>query len=148
VKLYPQLDYVSKFEREEYADCGWQLDDWCAPKTRERLTFTWLHAESTSDVVEGTYGHRTERLIYGVFTTPENSIYGSAICAFRLQDVMDSFDGAFKVTATNDTLRPPTLVGHISFTHSLSIVFFLHFPHYSPLNKQTKRDTGTKFDEC
>lgn len=52
-----------------------------------------------SDVVEGTYGRRTERLVYGVFTTPENSIYGSAICAFRLQDVMDSFDGAFKVRA-------------------------------------------------
>ena len=59
--------------------------------------FEMLLSESTSDVVEGTYGHRTERLIYGVFTTPENSIYGSAICAFRLQDVMDSFDGAFKV---------------------------------------------------
>ena len=56
--------------------------------------------ESTSDVVEGTYGHRTERLIYGVFTTPENSIYGSAICAFRIQDVMDSFDAAFKVIST------------------------------------------------
>lgn len=58
--------------------------------------FYFDEIQSTSDVVEGTYGHRTERLIYGVFTTPENSIYGSAICAFRLQDVMDSFDGAFK----------------------------------------------------
>ncbi|XP_059352587.1 semaphorin-1A-like isoform X3 [Daphnia carinata] len=58
--------------------------------------FYFDEIQSTSDVVEGTYGRRTERLIYGVFTTPENSIYGSAICAFRLQDVMDSFDGAFK----------------------------------------------------
>lgn len=53
--------------------------------------------ESTSDIVEGTYGHRNERLIYGVFTTPENSIYGSAVCAFRMQDVLDSFDGPFRV---------------------------------------------------
>ncbi|XP_059352584.1 semaphorin-1A-like isoform X3 [Daphnia carinata] len=58
--------------------------------------FYFDEIQSTSDVVEGTYGRRTERLIYGVFTTPENSIYGSAICAYRLQDVMDSFDGAFK----------------------------------------------------
>jgi len=58
--------------------------------------FYFDEIQSTSDVVEGTYGHRTERLIYGVFTTPENSISGSAICAFRIQDVMDSFDAAFK----------------------------------------------------
>ena len=47
--------------------------------------------------MEGTYGHRSERLIYGVFTTPEHSIYGSAVCAFRMQDVLDSFDGPFRV---------------------------------------------------
>jgi len=52
--------------------------------------------ESTSDIVEGTYGRASERLIYGVFTTAPNSIFGSAICAFRMQDVLDSFDGAFK----------------------------------------------------
>jgi hypothetical protein len=100
-------------------------------------------------VVEGTYGHRTERLIYGVFTTPENSIYGSAICAFRLQDVMDSFDGAFKVTAENDTLRPPTPWPHL--IHSFIVYcFFLHFPIIptEQTNKQTKHDIGTNFDEC
>lgn len=53
--------------------------------------------ESTSEIVEGTYGHRSERLIYGVFTTPENSIFGSAICAFRMQDILDSFNGPFRV---------------------------------------------------
>lgn len=137
--------------REECADCGWQLDDWCA-LWRLKLSLGYTHAESTSDVVEGTYGHRTERLIYGVFTTLENSIYGSAICTFRLQDVMDSFDGAFKVTAENDTLRPPTLVGHISFTHSLSIVFFFFlfsflFSNFPP-TEQTNKQTGTKFNEC
>jgi semaphorin 6 len=57
---------------------------------------TFAPTESTSDIVEGTYGHRSERLIYGVFTTAPNSIFGSAICAFRLQDVLDSFDGPFK----------------------------------------------------
>ena len=36
-------------------------------------------------------------LIYTVFTTPENSIAGSAICAFRLSDLTKAFeDGPFK----------------------------------------------------
>jgi len=62
--------------------------------------FYFDEIQSTSEVVEGTYGHRTERLIYGVFTTPENSIFGSAICAFRIQDMMDAFNGPFKEQAS------------------------------------------------
>lgn len=40
----------------------------------------------------------TERqsIIYAVFTTPENSIPGSAICAFYIDDIMDAFEGRFK----------------------------------------------------
>ena len=51
-------------------------------------------------MIDGTYGHRAEQLIYGVFTTPQNSIFGSAVCAFRLRDIGDSFDGAFKEQAS------------------------------------------------
>lgn len=43
------------------------------------------HSESSSDLVEGTYGNTNSRLIYGVFSTPNNAIAGSAICAFSLQ---------------------------------------------------------------
>lgn len=41
--------------------------------------------ESSSDLVEGAYGNTNSRLIYGVFSTPNNAIAGSAICAFSLQ---------------------------------------------------------------
>ena len=35
-------------------------------------------------------------LVFGIFNTPENSITGSAVCSFRMKDIEDSFDGAFK----------------------------------------------------
>lgn len=57
-------------------------------------------SESTSDVVEGKYGSANTRLIYGVFTTPTNSIGGSAICAFSMDAIMKTFDGPFKEQAT------------------------------------------------
>ncbi len=65
-----------------------------------QFPFYFNEIQSVSDVVEGTYGRRTERLVYGLFSTPENSIHGSAICAFRLQDVAHSFDAAFKAQAS------------------------------------------------
>jgi semaphorin 6 len=34
-----------------------------------------------------------------VFTTPPNSISGSAVCAFALQDITDTFEGNFKEQA-------------------------------------------------
>jgi len=34
--------------------------------------------------------------IYGIFNTPENSITGSAICSFKMSDILDSFEGPFK----------------------------------------------------
>ena len=35
-------------------------------------------------------------VLYATFTTPENSIGGSAVCAFRLRDIADAFNGKFK----------------------------------------------------
>ena len=35
-------------------------------------------------------------LIYATFSTPVNSIGGSAVCAFRLRDITDVFNGHFK----------------------------------------------------
>ena len=34
--------------------------------------------------------------IFGIFNTPENSITGSAICSFKMSDILNSFDGPFK----------------------------------------------------
>lgn len=46
-------------------------------------------------------------LLYAVFTTPTNSIGGSAVCAYRMSDVLAAFDGPFKAqTDTNANWLP------------------------------------------
>ena len=67
--------------------------------------------ESTSDIVSGRYGGQTSRLVYATFTTPANSIGGSAVCAFRLRDLLDTFEGAFKEqeTANSNWLPVPKI---------------------------------------
>jgi semaphorin 6 len=49
--------------------------------------------------------------VYAVFTTPRNSIGGNAICAFRIRDLMDTFEGAFKEqeTANSNWLPVPKI---------------------------------------
>jgi semaphorin 6 len=59
--------------------------------------------ESASDIVEGNYGGQNSRLIYAAFTTPVNSLSGNAICAFRLRDLLDTFEGAFKEQETSNS---------------------------------------------
>jgi len=39
---------------------------------------------------------KNEDVVFGVFNTPENSITGSAVCSFKMSDIRDSFNGAFK----------------------------------------------------
>ncbi|KAL1448992.1 hypothetical protein WDU94_000238 [Cyamophila willieti] len=51
---------------------------------------------ATSEVVQGEYGGSYDDIIYGVFNTPVNSIGGSAICAFSMRQLMETFDGPFK----------------------------------------------------
>ncbi|KAI4477462.1 hypothetical protein M0802_014710, partial [Mischocyttarus mexicanus] len=65
---------------------------------------------STSEVTEGLYAGNRTRLVYGVFTTPVNSIGGSAICAFSMNSVLEVFQGAFKEqeTINSNWLRVPT----------------------------------------
>lgn len=59
-----------------------------------------LLTESTSDIIEGMYGDHMEKLIYGVFTTPVNSIGGSAVCAFSVKSLLETFEGPFKEQET------------------------------------------------
>ncbi|XP_034934112.1 semaphorin-1A-like isoform X2 [Chelonus insularis] len=62
--------------------------------------FYFNEIQSMSDVIEGVYDGRHNQLIYGVFTTPVNSIGGSAVCAFSMKSVLDVFQGAFKEQET------------------------------------------------
>ncbi|KAI8419980.1 hypothetical protein MSG28_008583 [Choristoneura fumiferana] len=58
--------------------------------------FYFNEIQSTTELIEGVYGGLNAQLIYGTFTTPPNSISGSAVCAFSMQDIADTFEGAFK----------------------------------------------------
>lgn len=59
--------------------------------------FYFDEIQSTSDVVKGRYSSNISTdIIYGTLTTPTNAIGGSAICAYRMQDILAAFEGAFK----------------------------------------------------
>ena len=51
---------------------------------------------SNNSNFQGTYGDELDTIVYGVFTTPPNSIGGSAVCSYRLRDISDAFAGQFK----------------------------------------------------
>ncbi|XP_066900705.1 semaphorin-1A [Halyomorpha halys] len=75
--------------------------------------FYFNEIQSTSDIVEGIYDSNPTKVIYGAFTTPANSIGGSAICAFSIDDIMRTFDGPFKEQSnmnSNWLPVPPTKV--------------------------------------
>ncbi|XP_045483427.1 semaphorin-1A isoform X3 [Harmonia axyridis] len=69
--------------------------------------FYFNEIQSSTELIEGQYGDTTAQLVYGTFTTPYNSISGSAVCAFSLQDITDTFEGNFKEqTALNSNWLP------------------------------------------
>ncbi|CAL4176126.1 unnamed protein product [Meganyctiphanes norvegica] len=65
--------------------------------------FYFDEIQSTSDIISGTYGEKQHELLYAVFTTPQNSIPGSAICAFSMRHILDAFEGDFKEQETPDS---------------------------------------------
>jgi len=130
VKMLEDDDYVYFFLREqavEYINCGKSVysrvarvckNDKGGPnKFKNRWTtylksrlncsipgdypFYFNHLQSVSSIIEGSYknGEKT-KIVYGVFTTPENAIGGNAICAFQISDVLDTFEGPFKEQET------------------------------------------------
>lgn len=54
-------------------------------------------------MIEGRYGHGNSKVIYATFSTPPNSIPGSAVCAFALQDISDTFEGHFKEQSNSNS---------------------------------------------
>lgn len=48
------------------------------------------------DEIQSAYYIPEENMFYATFTTPTNSITGSAICAFNLTAINDAFSGSFK----------------------------------------------------
>ena len=78
------------------------------------LPFYFDEIQSTSGFVERSESInrgsiRNEQVFYGVFTTPDNSIAGSAICSFKLSDILSTFeDGPFKNQETVNSNWLPT----------------------------------------
>ncbi|CAL4114259.1 unnamed protein product, partial [Meganyctiphanes norvegica] len=123
-------DFVFFFFREtatEYMNCGKRVYSRVARVCKDdkggssnRFAYSWTsflksrlncsvpgsypfyfdEIQSTSDVITGIYGGAENIIIYAVFTTPVNSIPGSAVCAFSMKDVLESFDGNFKEQET------------------------------------------------
>ncbi|XP_013414410.1 semaphorin-1A isoform X1 [Lingula anatina] len=63
--------------------------------------FYFDEIQATSDMHKGNYMSSSDQsnatdMIYAVFNTPQNSIQGSAICAFRFSDIIHAFRGTFK----------------------------------------------------
>ena len=52
--------------------------------------------QDISKLIKGTYGDQIDTIVYGVFTTPQNSIGGSAVCSYSLRDISEIFNGQFK----------------------------------------------------
>ncbi|XP_068228414.1 semaphorin-1A-like isoform X3 [Palaemon carinicauda] len=58
--------------------------------------FYFDEIQSTTDIIPGIYGGQKHELMYAVFTTPPNSIPGSAVCAFSMRAVLDTLEGPYK----------------------------------------------------
>uniref|UniRef100_A0A2H1VS45 SFRICE_005377 n=1 Tax=Spodoptera frugiperda TaxID=7108 RepID=A0A2H1VS45_SPOFR len=60
--------------------------------------FYFDEIQATTELINGIYGKSSSKndIIYAVFTTPQNAIGGSAVCAFSMRDIIDAFEGPFK----------------------------------------------------
>ncbi|XP_034835774.1 semaphorin-1A-like [Maniola hyperantus] len=60
--------------------------------------FYFDEIQATTEIINGIYGSGSSRndIVYAVFTTPQNAIGGSAVCAFAMRDILDAFEGPFK----------------------------------------------------
>ncbi|XP_015789588.1 semaphorin-1A isoform X2 [Tetranychus urticae] len=58
-----------------------------------KFPFQFNELQSTSDIIRGSYSGRDPvEIFYGVFTTPDNALSASAICAYTMGSVQDIFD--------------------------------------------------------
>ena len=68
-------------------------------------------------------------MVYGVFTTPDNAIAGSAICAFKMSDITTAFEeGPFKNQDNANSNWLPTSKSQIPQVNIFFCqIFFLKF---------------------
>ena len=54
--------------------------------------------------IQSAYYVASEGIVYATFTTPENSIAGSAVCSFDLKTIEKTFKGPFKKRESVDNI--------------------------------------------
>lgn len=96
-----------------------------------------LLLEATSPMVAGRYGSSQSPLVYAVFNTPFNAIRATAVCAFSMEDIGETFSqGSFKAQpSANANWLPiprsqlpsprPGTVSYSNFWVSFVILIFL-----------------------
>lgn len=84
--------------------------------------------ESVSTIQSGVHGGQREEILYAVFTTPVNSIAGSAVCAFRMADIAATFDGAFKHQENMNSNWLPLKNSHVRQSNIYGVVGVGTFP--------------------
>ena len=62
------------------------------------------------------YSSRTD-MFYAVFNTHQHAIPGSAVCAFRMRDILNSFEGLFRETRDTHSSQPFVLPRNIPTPH-------------------------------
>lgn len=83
------------------------------------MCFFVPQTEGTTSIIDGLYeaainrqqsikhseklasAQKPSSIIYGVFTTPQNAIPGSAVCAFHVDDIIETFEGKIKQQKTH-----------------------------------------------
>eukprot|EP00096_Caligus_rogercresseyi_P008854 TRINITY_DN2875_c0_g2_i2.p1 TRINITY_DN2875_c0_g2~~TRINITY_DN2875_c0_g2_i2.p1 ORF type:complete len:852 (-),score=235.20 TRINITY_DN2875_c0_g2_i2:775-3330(-) len=59
-------------------------------------SFYFDEIQAVSELVPGLYGEQENLIFYATFSTPVNSIGGSAVCAYSIKDINKAFNGKFK----------------------------------------------------
>jgi len=65
--------------------------------------------------IQSVFYLKSESTIYGVFSTPPNSISGSAVCSFDMEGIEEAFNGPFKKQQRLDSAWGPITNDHSTF---------------------------------
>ncbi len=77
------------------------------------IPFYFNEIQGATDFIDVAGGK--DKMVYAVFTTPENAVSGSAICSFKLSDIKHAFDeGQFKGQATGNSNWLPVKMDEVN----------------------------------
>ncbi|KAG8185299.1 hypothetical protein JTE90_023907 [Oedothorax gibbosus] len=94
--------------------------------------------------IQSVYYIEREEIFYATFTTPINSIYGTAICAYNMTSILSSFSGDFKYqkNPTSAWERQSSPHKHFQCEGNKSTEHFLDSERYQLMNKAVQPMTS------